>query len=210
MISYDAMITEVTARLGNRTDLTSRVPRWINYAYFELLLNPNFEFFELDKKNTTLSTAASVKSLDIITPIPDLWHILSITDTTNNRKLERSHYRVFDKIVPTSGQPTRYARFSNTVEFDPTPDAVYNLQIRYRTRPADLASGATFNSLGTEWEEPIIVVATYKGWMALKQYEDAAATKQLMDACLSTRQDVPMLEDEDSDIGIQPSMVFRY
>lgn len=209
MISYEAMVTEVTARLGNRSDIASRVPRWLNYAYFELLVNPQFDFFELDKANNSLATTSGVNSLDL-SSITDLWALLSITDTTNNRKLTRSHVRVFDKIVPTSGQPTRYARFGSTVEFDPVPDGAYNLRVRYRIRPNELGSGTTFNNLGTEWEEPIIVIATYKGWIALKQYEDAAATKQVMDACLATRQDVPMLEDEDSETGFEPSLLFRY
>jgi hypothetical protein len=210
MISYSSMITEITARLGNRADLAGRVDRWLNYAYFELLLNPNFDFYELDKKNETLNTTSGVNALDVVTPIPDLWAILDIRDNTNNLKLRRSHVRVFDKIQPTPGQPVRYARFGKTIEFDPVPDGTYNLRIRYRTRPNELASGTTFSGLGTEWEEPLIVMATYKGWMALKQYEDAAATKQLMDAALATRQDVPMLEDEDSETTIEPSLVFRY
>lgn len=209
MISYEAMLTEITARLGNRGDLASRVPRWLSYAYYEILLNPLFDFFELDKMNETFNTASTVSTIDL-TPIADLWAILSIRDNTNNRKLRRSHVRVFDKIVPTSGQPVRYARFGGGIELDPVPDGTYNFRIRYRLRPADLGPGTTFSGLGTEWEEPLIVMATYKGWMALKQYEDAAATKQLLDATLAARQDVPMLEDEDSDTGIQPSLVFRF
>lgn len=209
MISYDSIVTEVTARLGNRTDIATRVGRWINYAYFELLLNPTYSFFELDK-STTFSTVASTRSYDIVTPNPDLWFILIMRDATNQRRVRRASWKTFDESTITTGQPTRYARFGTSVELDPTPDAVYSILMRYRRRPIDLVSGSNMDGLGTEWEEPIVTLASVKGFEALKLSEDAASQRTLLVSMLQSRQDVPMLEDDDAEFTIQPVMNPNY
>lgn len=208
MLGFDAVQTEVISRLGNRSDITARSVRWINYAFFEILLNPRFSFFELDRAASFVTTAG-VNFLDIIGLAGDLWFILDIVDQDNSRHLTRSHFQVIDRVVATTGQITRYFRFGNFVQFDPTPDAQYNMLLRYRRRPPDQSSGANFQGLGTEWEEPIIVLATIKGFEALDQRAKAQEQRQIFEAILPTRQDVPTLEDADAETTIAPQFDYR-
>src|SRR6266850_2370105 len=198
MVGFDALKTEVGARLGNRTDISSRVERWINHAFFELLLNPRFSFFELDSL-AMFATVVGQASYALPAIAANLWIILDIRDSTNFRHLERSHYQVIDRITPSSGQPTRYYRFAQTVNFDPVPDGVFQIQLRFRVRPGDQGTGSNFASLGTEWEEPLILLSTIKGFEALDQPEKAGAKRQLFEALMPTRQDVPTLEDADAE-----------
>lgn len=208
MLGFSALKTEVVARLGNRTDIDARVERWINYAFFELLLNPRFSFFELDFQ-VPFVTTAGVNTQDLTTIANDLWIILDITDVSNFRHLTRSHYQVLDRTTGSSGQITRYYRFGMSIFFDPTPDATYNMRLRYRRRPGDRAQGLDFDSLGTEWEEPLIALSTVKGFEALDQMDKATAARQLFEAILPSRQDVPTLEDADAEITIAPVLRYR-
>lgn len=208
MVGFDALKTEVIARLGNRADIDARVERWINYAFFEILLNPRFSFFELDKSIPFL-TAIGVNEQSLLTIAPDLWIILDITDLDNFRHLQRSHYQVLDRVTGTVGQVVRYYRFGESVFFDPTPDAAYNMRLRYRRRPDDLTIGSIFAGLGTEWEEPIAVLSTVKGFEALDQNEKAQSARQLFEAILPSRFDVPTLEDADAETTIAPVLRYR-
>jgi len=212
MITFNTMKTELKARLGNRIDLDARMIRWINYAFFELLMNPRFQFFEMDFK-ITFDTVIGQSEYPISTIIfgsNDLWFILDLRDNTNDRKLRRSHWSYLDKVVPQNGQPVRYYRFGLNVVLDPTPDGVYTMQMRYRVRPPDLREGSQFFGLKTEWEEPIVTLAAVKAFEALKLHQDAAIQRQLLELMLTIRSDVPSLEDFDSENGVEVAMIPRY
>jgi hypothetical protein len=196
-MAFDAIKTEVVARLGGRTDIDTRVDIWINDAYFELLLGPLYAFHEIEKQ-ATAQTIDTLRAYDLPS---DLWFILSIRDDTNNRKLRRSHWSSFDKRSASSGIPNRYARFADTVELDPTPDDAYDLIIRYRIRPDELSSTVA-PVTGREWDELITVLSTAKGWEALEQQERAAAQWQLFGRLSRQRMDIAQLEDMDSETTI--------
>lgn len=203
MISYDAMVTEITSRLGNRADIGNRIGRWINYAYLEILKNPRFDFRELDA-SVLFSTQAAVSAYNIASITTNFWFLLDLRDNTNNRKFSKTHWQVIDRIEQTSGQPVRYYLFNSMINLDPIPDNVYDLQLRYRRNPELLGSGATFDLLGDEWEEPIIVISTIKGAQGLGLAEVAAAQRQLLEPMLASRYDRPALEDMDSETTISP------
>jgi hypothetical protein len=242
MISYDAIVTEVTARLGNRQDIASRIGRWINYALFELLLNPRYSFFELDSGPVVFFTAAGVgtylltsDSASGATPdsgiggasgggaggggvggggtggsgiVPQgFWFILDLRDNTNSRRIRRVHYTEIDKVTQTTGQPVRYYRYGNTITLDPVPDATYEIQLRFRLRPSDFVPGSNL-ILGTEWEEPVITMATIRGFEALDMRNKAQEQRQILEAIMPTRMDVPTLEADDAEPTIQPTLIF--
>lgn len=69
-------------------------------------------------------------------------HIYSIKymDTTNSRKLRFIDSSAFDADIPypegwSSGKPTSYTRFGNTLTLFRIPDAAKSLYIRYSQRP---------------------------------------------------------------------------
>lgn len=209
MVSYDVMKTELKSRLGNRQDLDTRMDRWINYAFFEIVSNPRFNFWELDS-DYQFTTVAATAEYDIQSGAGDLHFILDVRDTTNERKLLRTHWSYLDKVVATSGAPTRYYRFGPNIILEPTPDDAYDITVRYRKRPNDLSTNnSSFEGLGTEWEEKIITLAAIKAFEALKLPQEAAGQRQLYEAMLSTMNDVLGLEDYDSETGVQVSLMPR-
>ena len=206
MAGITSILAEITARLGNRTDLSARIPVWLNDYYAELLLSPRFAFWELDQSSTFV-TVASTREYSL-SSITDLWFILDVVDETNDRRLDRRHIREFDNIqqpTATDQQPTRYARFSTTLHLDPTPGGIYTIRVRYRKRPTELTAGGS-HLLGREWDEPLIVGAVVKGWEALQQTQKAAEQKGLLEAQLAAREEPLSLEDADAEFGIEVEM----
>lgn len=194
MASYSTLKTEIIYGLGNRSDLDARIPNWLNWAYYEILMTPRFSFYELDKQVTT-QTINTLRAYDLP---DDCWFILSVRDDTNERKLDRKHWQVFDKIAHTPGQPNRYAHFANTIELDPTPDDEYDIILRYRKRPIEIVSDSS-PIIGAEWDEVLVRLTIVKGLESLEQPEKATKQRQLLEAALSLRLDVPQLEDADAE-----------
>jgi len=200
MASFDVIKSEVKKRLGNRTDIDDRLNIWINDAYFELLMEPEYTFYELDTMDYVV-TVANQRIYDL-SPIAGLWFILMLRDETNAREVRKTSIKVLDRAAYTTGQPSKYARFADTLELDPTPDGIYTLKLRYRRRPNILTSGA-YPLLNREWDEVLVVLSTIKGYEGLEQPEKAGAARNLLGPLLDKRKDMEVLEDEDSEIGIK-------
>lgn len=207
MASFDVIKAEVKKRLGNRQDIDDRLPIWINDAYFELLMEPEFTFYELDTIHL-FNTVAGQRVYDL-SLVAGLWFILMLRDMTNEREIKKTSIKVMDRKQYTQGQPNRYARFADTLELDPIPDDVYTIRIRFRYRPNQLVGGS-FPQTNREWDEVIVVLSTIKGYEALEQPEKAAAARNLLSPLLDMRKDQEVLEDEDSDIGVRVRMRNRY
>lgn|SRR5574342_157791 len=207
MATFDTIRAEVKKRLGNRLDIDDRLPIWINDAYFELLMEPEYTFYELDTIHL-FDTVANQRVYDL-SLVAGLWFILMVRDMTNEREIRKTSIKVMDRLSQTTGQPNRYARFADTLELDPTPDDVYTIRIRFRYRPNELVAGSEM-LINREWNEVITVLATIKGYEALEQPDKAGAARQLLGPLLDQRKDQEVLEDEDSDIGIKVRLHGRY
>jgi hypothetical protein len=197
MASLATIRTEVEQALGNRSNITNRVDTWINDAYFEILMSPRFSFFELDRKVTT-ATVASQREYDV--PV-DMWFVLDIRDDTNNRKLVRGHWSEFDKRQAVLGIPSRYTRFQDKFEYDPTPLGAYTIITRYRIRTPEL-SDMQAPIFGREWDEPLTTLSIVKGFERLELPEEAAKFRTLIEQQFQVRQDAMELEDADAETTI--------
>jgi len=197
------VISEMRWRLGNRTDIQSRLSTWLNDAYFELLLSPRFTFYQLDKAYSW-TTPGHQRAFFLSTMLPDLWFILNMRNDTYQIKLRRKDPSEFDRTWQVEGIPTRYTRFDDRIELDPTPDMDYDLTIRYRTRPPELQAN-TESWIDREWDEVITTMAVQKGWEALEQWDKASAQKQLIETQLARRFDAFQMDDADSEatIGVE-------
>lgn len=71
-------------------------------------------------------------------------------DSTNKRRLRRSHVRVYDALsISPASRPATYARIGNVIEFNPPPDSTsYTTRFRYWSRPT---IGVMYNITGASW-----------------------------------------------------------
>src|SRR3990167_2717073 len=170
-MDFGEIYGEVMSRLGNRSDITARAKQWVNQAQFSIATS--YRFFELEV-SVTGSTTSSTRTYSLPS---DLRVILSIRDTTNSRKLNKSDWRTFDKVSQTTGQPSRYDRFGSSIELDPTPDDTYGLSLRYLKRVASMTNDTDEPILPDEWIEAIILRACWIGALALQMNETSEAFK---------------------------------
>jgi hypothetical protein len=202
-MNVNQLLTELTYRLGNRSDLSPRTLIWLNDAYYELLLSPRFTFFEIDRSAGLLAPAGQY-IFQVSTNFPDLWFILDIRNEMYQIKLRRKDPSEFDRAWRTTGIPARYTRFQDQIEIDPTPDVDYQLTLRYRMRPPELQQGSD-TILQREWDEPLLTMAVQKGWEALEQWDKASSQKQMLETQLARRFDAFQMDDADSEatIGVE-------
>lgn len=199
-MNVNQLLSEITYRLGNRSDLTPRTVIWLNDAYYELLLSPRFTFYAIDR-SASLAAPTGQYIYQISTNFPDLWFILDIRNENYQIKLKRKDPSEFDRSWKIQGIPTRYTRFQDQIELDPIPDVDYQLTVRYRMRPPELVSGGD-TLLDREWHEPLTAMAVQKGWEALEQWDKANQTKQLVEAQFARRFDAFQMDDADSEATI--------
>jgi len=195
---YDDLKAEIIQRMGNRSDLATRVDQWAMDAFTELTQAPKASFRELDAVYTPLVTAGTSQ---IDTPA-DFWFILSMRDIW--RKLDQVHWQVIDRSYRTSGIPTRYARYQDHIELDPIPNQDIQYTIRYRKRLPKLTEGLIV-PLEREWHELLITLSVAKGLSALQRFEEASGHRQMVDADMLSRQDLLTLEEDnyESTIGVR-------
>jgi hypothetical protein len=195
---YDDLKTEIIQRMGNRTDLDSRVDQWAMDAFTELTQAPKASFRELDAVYTPLVKTGTSQ---IDTPA-DFWFILSMRDQW--RKLDQVHWQVIDRTYRSQGIPSRYARYQDHIELDPIPNQDIQYTIRYRKRLPKLHAGLTI-PLEREWHELLITLTVAKGLSALQRYEESAGHRQMIDADMLSRQDTQNLEEDNYEgtIGVR-------
>jgi len=202
-MNVNQILQELTYRLGNRSDISSRTLVWLNDAYFELLMSPRFTYWALDK-SYSWTAAQGTYIYQVSTATPDLWFILDIRNETYQFKLRRKDPSEFDRSWRTDGIPNRYARFQDHIEIRETPDTDYPMTTRYRIRPPELIQGGE-HLLTREWDEVITTMAVQKGWEALEQWDKSSAQKQLVETQLARRFDAFQMGDIDAEptIGVE-------
>ena len=198
-MDFGEIYGEVISRLGNRSDITARAKQWVNQAQFSIATS--YRFFELEV-SVTGSTTSSTRTYSLPS---DLRVILSIRDTTNSRKLNKSDWRTFDKVSQTTGQPSRYDRFGSSIELDPTPDDTYGLSLRYLKRVASMTNDTDEPILPDEWIEAIILRACWIGALALQMNETSEAFKNEYVLYVSERKadQVESAFDIESGVGVR-------
>lgn len=189
------LVTEVMAKLENRTDATTqaRAAIWIRDALLEIGANPTLrdDFKELEVQGPTFvltaltreyaetnilpATTASIATLDII-----LW-----TDppgNTNTIRLNPTHYQEADRYTQlTKSQPTDWYRFANNIGFIPTPSLAYQVQARImQMHPLSGTLASTTILLPVDWNEVLVWSAVERGFMELLEFEKAAGVHKML------------------------------
>jgi hypothetical protein len=176
--SFDVLKEHVKYRMGQDTgpesigsDAVNYYGIWVNMAYKQICtanrmagINKIFRIPELE----TSSSATTVDGTAYVSTPSDCIAVRTVFDETNDTKLTYiplSTYLAYnDRATTTSeGDPNEWTRAGSKIYLHPTPDAANTLTIHYKKRPADL-SGTDTTVIGDEWDEPIVMLAAYKGF----------------------------------------------
>lgn len=183
--------TTVQPMIGNRTDLSARIPIWTANAYIELASNIPFPDLEA---TDVLSTVGSSGPQNF-PPANDTYDyptnaqgILSCTIIVQNvpYPVSKKNIEYIDQY-PTlyPGRPVIWAPFNYHQIFRPVPDQSYQVIRRFWTRPVvDFTSTSTINatilSLPPDWLEIVDYTSALRGFMELKDYEKAQGIRIIL------------------------------
>ena len=139
--TYSDLQTAVASWL-NRTDLTSIIPDFITLAEGKIARD-----LRIRKQvvNTTLSTVAGTQAITLPSDFLEMENI-SLTNTTPPAALSVVTPEIMDRKYPNgyaTGQPVVYAIVADTIQFGPTPDAVYTVSLDYYQRFTALSTTPT-------------------------------------------------------------------
>lgn len=202
MGTYADISAELLSSLGSRSDVSTRIPRWIDAAYFELLIGPRAGFYQLDKADETITTVSGTKEYTLPT---DVWWLRTIEDITNDFVLRKKTIDEIDLSTTSTGKPLRWARFGGQALIDPTPDGAYNFRLRYRKRPEKLSVAGT-SIVGDEWDEVIWTLARKKAYEAMGEHTKAREQTQLFEAMIALRETTEDLEETNTEASITPRL----
>ena len=196
---------EATIELRTRTDISSRVEGWLRQAFLEVAYG--FRFYELESTKTfTLSVNASEISFTTM-GLTNLKHVLSLKDTTNNRKVIPSSFRFIDKRNTGTGSPTHYCRFGNSLLFDSAPSSSgveYRLRYRKQVTEPNFSSTSAYPDTPDEWDEVIRMKALVRGSHSLYEYEVSDLWEAKVNRLIAAMPIDETVESEDQDFGITP------
>uniref|UniRef100_A0A6M3XW59 Uncharacterized protein n=1 Tax=viral metagenome TaxID=1070528 RepID=A0A6M3XW59_9ZZZZ len=173
--------SELVLNLANREGIDAYTGGWINAAYLDLCTKTKFWSLQIPKKFLFYELQATVNANTIdgtayIATPSDCVSIYAVWDSTSDVKLKRINLRQYINYVgredvDSEDTPARYVRSGGNIYLHPTPDAVYAMRTYYRKRPAVL-TGTDKTIIGAEWDEVILDLATIKGMMKLRMYDD--------------------------------------
>lgn len=139
-----ANYTDLQTSIANwlvRTDLTAVIPDFITLAEERIARDIRAR---RQVVNAVLPTTAGVQSVTLPADFLEAENI-SITSTSPQASLSVVTPEIMDRKFPAgdyTGQPVVYCYLGNTIQFGPTPDAVYNISLDYYQR-LNLASSTT-------------------------------------------------------------------
>ena len=159
-LTLSDMKDEIRSNLGNRTDLDSRLVRFVYFA--QDMICRQFEFPELEEKTTdTISQGDTTYTL---TSRPRSIRSVRLIDGTLSRKLEYINIGDWDKLLPkpdewTEERPTHYTYWQNKLEFWRIPDNTYTIFIRWSKWPTALSDDSDTSDYENK-DDVIVALAT--------------------------------------------------
>jgi len=190
---------EVRCNLGGRTDLNSRLVTFLNWAQDEIAKQ---HLFSALRSIETPSTVADIGSIPTPTRLRTITSF-RIIDGTASRKVTYVPARTWDTRIPypeaySTGIPSLYTIWGNTMELWRIPDDAYATRIRCHLWPTPFtatgnvatdfdrmdqililyATGFAFNSLG-EQDKGAGAISTAQGLLADRIKDDRAIKEDM-------------------------------
>lgn len=174
--------------LGNRTDLTSRIPTWTANGYIELASNIPFPDLEASDYLQTTAGGGFPPTGDTYAYPTDARGILSATMYINNvpRPLKKKNIEYVD-LYPTftPGPPAIWAPFNYQMVLRPVPDQAYTILRRFWTNPVvDFTDSSSINGttilIPYDWLEVIDYMAALRGFMELQNTQKVMEYRQVL------------------------------
>ena len=182
------LISGVNAKLGNRTDLTDRIPYWLRAAILELTETNEFE--ELRTTGPTVNLTVPANNTQAVYPLtffknPGDANINTVVafsyfvDYPSNNVIRELDYRVpavIDSLGTYQSIPIYWTRFGSSIILAPPPNQPYAAFLRYQREHPMNNAGADDNNTTALNQTQVLMPAS---WREIVEYSAAlrAATE---------------------------------
>lgn len=180
----DDAVSEVAARLGNRTDLNAKIKTQLgNVQEFTLERAPVLPWY-LVTEDTWTTTSSGEERLLLPTDFlrefepSSLWYYDSTLDAPWNplTKLDYEDIRyALGRTLTATGKPTHYSMEGKYFRLGPEPDGAYRIQMRYYKQDANARTlnGQDTNLWLTNSAELLLAMACVKMARQLRYRDEA-------------------------------------
>lgn len=162
-MTFAEMYGEVQSYLPESGIDATTAKKYVNRAYLQMAMS--FQFYGVETK-TTFNTAAADNDYDIGTVAVGAKDIVAIYNNTQDYPLVQRDIVWWEATLedPTTvtGEPTDWVRYGDDILLYPTPDAIYEMNIRYKTNPAEMTTDGESPVFPEEWHEAIVLSAMSK------------------------------------------------
>ena len=168
---------EIRYNLGNRTDLDTRLQRFLNLAQIRVARLHDFDELKALMTNTTNYVDDSTdKFLVVPTRLRKVFS-LRLIDGSNSRKLDMVTPRMWDRVIPkpdyySRGRPSKFVRWGDNLEFWRVPDAEYDLELRCTLWPTPFSTGSQTSDLDQK-DDALIALGTSLAFTSLRRMDKA-------------------------------------
>lgn len=204
ILTLNELKAETRHALGNRTDLDTRLTRFLNLAQQRIARIHDFHEFQqtLNDTFTITSNATTDKVIDFIN-LREIYSFRILHDA-ESVKLKQVTTRQWDKVIPepeyySRGLPSHYTIWERHAELWRVPDQAYNYSVRWTKWPTAFSdSNLTATSDFLSKDELLIHLSTAYAFDSLGKIDDAdrkyKIVGQLMIEALNTDMKEPDLE----------------
>jgi hypothetical protein len=134
----------------------------------------------LEQNSTILTTTPGAAEL-LLTSIPNWLSVDSLAVNVGGTyayldNKDEEYLRMAFPTITATGKPRIYCVYDvNTLKLAPTPDIVYNVEMRYRTYPESITTTGTTTWLSTTFEYALLYGAMRDAAVYLKEEADVVA-----------------------------------
>jgi len=201
------MRTRVAFKVGNRTGIDTTIDDNLNKATLYVLSTMRPQDMWGTVSFSTVSGTAEYTFAGI--PVTDLYSILMLRDTTNDREILRGSMRHYNKLKQSTaasnlGDPRRWTRRGeNLVLYSRIPGSVLSVKVTYLQRPPTMTGAQNF-PLNLEWERPVEEYAAFLTWTDLNEAGKADARMKAFQAFIAPMDKPEAIEDEAPEASLVP------
>ncbi len=130
------------------------------WAFWRIMVESRAGNFKVSTTTVSTINGTSVYDLDA-----SFYRLLNVNATIDQRKQwlvpfdENERAALSDTSVGWSGKPFRYSLVGSTIEFLPTPTAVYTIEVRFVPDPPTLIAGNSFDCVNADGLDFIVDTA---------------------------------------------------
>lgn len=185
--------TKVRNRVRDSAYDSTEITNYLNDAQNDVFNEYRLPFMEATQDYTLATGTADISNgsglpTNFVQPIS-----LILTSSGKERVIPIYDVREMDVMFPDyenntslpSGEPQAAYKYGQTIKVYPEPDQAYTVTLRYYKRPTLLSADADIPSLPSEFEEMMVVGASYRVLQVKDNYDQAAILenkyKELLD-----------------------------